>query len=462
MVWQPYHHQPMVSTESGQKANVLIVDDQPDNLRLLSTILQTEGYRVRQAMSGAMALETVSFQVPDLILLDIRMPVMDGFAVCQALRQLPLAREIPILFISASDAIDDKVKAFEIGGSDYITKPFSAREVLARVQYQLTIQQQQQELVTLYRQVQQFNAHLEEQVQARTHELQQALEKIQRLNQLKDDFLSTISHELRTPLANIRMVVQLLVAATQDHDFFQNRPDVEANATTETPIISGHKITQYLTILQQECDRELRLVQDLLDLQQLRADVALLQPIPINLYDWVPHVLEPFETRTQTHQQTLRMHLAPNLPLLETDPHSLTRILTELLDNACKYTPPGEGIWVEAHLTEVKETSNQPAEGAKAPTNQGFPEQPNRSIHPKSEIVICVMNSGVEIPVEELPRVFDKFYRIPSRDPWKHGGTGLGLALVKKLAEHLQGSIEVTSFNQLTRFTLRLPIRIAP
>jgi len=166
------------------KPSILVVDDHPDNLLALSLILQTEGYKVRKATSGAMALETVRAQPPSLILLDIRMPQMNGFEVCDALKRSPQLCEIPILFLSASDEVDDKVKAFEVGGSDYITKPFRAQEVLARVKHQLTIRQQREELNTLYQQVQHLNTHLEQQVQERTQELQRVLEKLQQVNSI--------------------------------------------------------------------------------------------------------------------------------------------------------------------------------------------------------------------------------------------------------------------------------------
>jgi signal transduction histidine kinase len=429
---------------SDTQGTILVVDDHSDNLRTLSLILQAEGYKVRKAGSGAMALETVNSQLPDLILLDIRMPQMSGFEVCEVLKRSPSTCQVPVLFISASDEVDDKVKAFEIGGSDYITKPFRAQEVLARVRHQLIIQRQHQELAAVYQQVRHLNTHLEQQVQERTQALQQALDELQRLNQVKDDFLSTISHELRTPLANIHIVLQLLMAASrQGEDFFQKLSNADV---AKTP---GNKITQYLNILQEECDRELHLVQDLIDLQHLAADAQPLELTPVNLYDWIPYTVKNFETRTQKQQQTLVVKLAPGLPFVETDPTSLSRIMTELLNNACKFTPAGEVITVEVSAATQGRTA----------LDEEI-EQCVQNASPK--IAICVSNTGIAIPLADLPRVFDKFYRIPSNDPWKHSGTGLGLALVKQLAEYLHASIEVASTNHLTCFTVKLPARLQP
>lgn len=432
----------MPHIKTSPKANILVVDDQPSNLLTLSTLLQGENYKVNAVASGATALKTVRSQVSDLILLDIRMPEVNGFEVCAALKRSAQTREIPILFISSSDQVEDKVKAFEVGGSDYITKPFRAEEVLARVKHQLTIQQQRQELTMFYQQVQQLNTQLEQQVQERTQDLHLTLKKLQRLNQLKDDFLSTISHELRTPIANMHVVLQLLMAASCEGEVFvQKLP--KSNATTSP----ASKITQYLNILQEECDRELHLVQDLLDLQYLAAETQPLDLTTIHLDSWIPHVLEALNSSAQKQHQTLTAKLAPNLPLLETDSLSLNRILTELIQNACKYTPPGETITVEVTVDEPEQKARR----------RGDREIGMSIYNPPSKIVISVSNSGITIPAEELPYIFDKFYRIPTSDPYKHSGIGLGLALVKKLLEHLQGDIDVTSANNLTCFTVKIP-----
>lgn len=125
------------------KSDILIVDDTPVNLQLLSKILSDQGYRVRPVPNGSMALSVVQIEPPDLILLDIRMPDMDGYAVCEHLKADEKTRDIPIIFISALDATQDKVRAFHVGGLDYITKPFQVEEVLARVETHLALRKLQ-------------------------------------------------------------------------------------------------------------------------------------------------------------------------------------------------------------------------------------------------------------------------------------------------------------------------------
>jgi signal transduction histidine kinase/DNA-binding response OmpR family regulator len=592
----------------ASQTNILLVDDTPDNLRLLAKILEVQGYIVRKSLNGKMALQAALREPPDLILLDINMPDMNGYEVCQQLKMQEATRNIPIIFISAIDDIKDKIKAFEIGGQDYITKPFQELEVLARIRHQLLIQQQHhqleqeiQERLRAEEQIKQLNLELEQTVQLRTQELQQALNfeatlkrisdkvrdtlnqhqilqsaveelaialqvkccdaalygsdhqssvihyqsinsgenpnqrqllciadvpeiyeqlqqqksylafcqiqplsichhsailvcpifdeqveqtgilgdlwlckatsatftqmevnlvqqvanqcaialrqarfyeaaqaqvtELQRLNQLKDDFLSTISHELRSPIASIKMVIQVITSLSEQGDDL-----IPGNSQL---FLHNSQIAQYLAVLQSECDRELNLIEDILNLQYLQAGTYPQQLTRINLNDWIAHILEPFEIHFQNQQQTFEVNLASNLPTIDIDSFSLNHIITELLNNARKYTPPGENI-----LLAVTVISNETATEDKI--TKYFASKP-------AYLQLIVANTGVTIAPEELTRIFDKFYRIPSQNPWKHSGIGLGLALVQKMVEQMNGTIFVESTNNLTQFIVRLP-----
>ncbi|WP_088894906.1 hybrid sensor histidine kinase/response regulator [Leptolyngbya ohadii] len=594
----------IASFQAMAQFSILVVDDTLDNLRLLGKILESQQYTVLKSLNGRMALQAAQRNPPDLILLDINMPEMSGYEVCQQLKASEVTANIPVIFISALDQVNDKVRAFEMGGQDYITKPFQELEVLARVQNQLLIQQQkrqlQQEIETrrqaesevrqLNISLERLNADLERQVQLRTLELQQALnfevalkhisdqvrdsldqhkilqvvvetlaktlevrccdtalynadhststiryqwvqpgssatqgqmlymqdfpelydqldsrvcfafcqtqpspirnhsatlacpifddqvdqvgilgdlwlfrdtyssfsegeihlvqqvanqcaialrqarlyeaaqaqvKELERLNKLKDDFLSTISHELRTPIASMKMVIKLLTTVTnQGQDFIEE--------ISKSPV-QGNKVVQYFKVLQDECDRELALVEDLLSLQHIEAGTYTAQPIPINLQDLLPHLIEPFESRAQHQQQTLHVEISPNLPTLYLDSRSFNRVVTELLSNACKYTPAGETISISANIAQETAVTS-----------------------PVRCLELAIANTGVEITPDELPRIFDKFYRIPNNDPWKYGGTGLGLALVKKLVEQMNGKITVESKNNRISFIVQL------
>jgi DNA-binding response OmpR family regulator len=140
-----------MSDTAPDPATILIVDDTPANLNVLSTILSREGYKVRPANSGEVALVVAQHASPDLILLDIQMPGLNGFEVCRRLQQQEQTRDIPVIFISALDEVLDKVEAFEVGGADYITKPFQILEVLARIEHQLLLRRQHKQLAAVNR-----------------------------------------------------------------------------------------------------------------------------------------------------------------------------------------------------------------------------------------------------------------------------------------------------------------------
>lgn len=178
-----------MNLQTARPANsctVLIVDDNPNNLRVLSGMLDQEGYRIRPAISGETALRSVAAVMPDIVLLDIRMPEMDGYEVCRRLKADPKTREIPVIFISALHEAEDKVSAFTAGGVDYIVKPFQIEEVLARVRTHL-------ELCHARNSLQQAYAGMEATVQERTRELVQAKEeRFAALEKLKETLVQMI------------------------------------------------------------------------------------------------------------------------------------------------------------------------------------------------------------------------------------------------------------------------------
>jgi PleD family two-component response regulator len=161
-------------------ADILVVDDDTINLRLLSRILAHEGYQVRMASGGTQAFQAIEARIPDLILLDIMMPDISGFKVCQRLKESEKTREIPVIFLSALGSIDDKVKAFGAGGVDYVTKPFQAREVIVRVATHLELRRLQRQLWVVNKDLESRNAELER----RNLELQELLSTLKTLSGL--------------------------------------------------------------------------------------------------------------------------------------------------------------------------------------------------------------------------------------------------------------------------------------
>lgn len=236
---------------------------------------------------------------------------------------------------------------------------------------------------------------------------QAQVQELEKLNRLKDDFLSTVSHELRTPITNMKLAIQMLQLTTNDD-----------------------QRQRYLEILRAECDREALLVTDLLDLQRLNTlGTSIVSDSTIDLTQWLPKLLKPFKERTRLYQQHLSIELIDAPSTLQVDGARLERILTELLNNACKYTPANGQIQFQVSLV-------------------------SDLVPPTVQFRI---RNQADIPATELPHIFEKFYRVPNGDPWKRGGTGLGLALVQGLVEQMHGTISATSNDGWTVFTVDLP-----
>ncbi|NJL20179.1 MAG: GAF domain-containing sensor histidine kinase [Leptolyngbyaceae cyanobacterium SM1_3_5] len=250
-------------------------------------------------------------------------------------------------------------------------------------------------------------ARLDKAAQTRLHDLEQ-------LHQQKDEFLTTVSQALRSPVCNIKMALQMLEANWQREILPQISEGTE------------QRQKRYLQILNRECDREIQLLNDLLDLQRLEADLQTVSRGAIELPLWLMQVSKLFQARAQQRQQTIHLDLQPNLPILITDPTHLGRIISELLTNACKYTAPGGDIILAAQ--------------ADAKT-----------------VRIRAINTGNAIAPEDQVHIFEKFYRAPKSDRWQQGGTGLGLAVVKKLTLLIGGDVQVESANDCTCFTITLP-----
>jgi signal transduction histidine kinase len=273
--------------------------------------------------------------------------------------------------------------------------------------------------------------------QSRLYQAAQAqVEDLARLNQIKDDFINTLSHELRTPMSNIKLATQMLEIMLQRLGILQQ----------------GDSVSRYLEILEQETDREIELINDLLDLSLLgnKSEPQLLTPL--HLQAWIPHIVESFIERLCSEQHAVEVEVPVQLPPLTTDPLYLERILFQLLDNACKFTPDGERIVITASVVESRTGGN--TEGSQQTSVADHP-----SLRPPY-FQIDVTNFGVEIPVRERARIFDRFYRIPTSDPWRHKGLGVGLALVKKLTERLGAIVQVRSGNNQTTFLLQFPMTV--
>lgn len=283
----------MANNTATPKANILVVDDVPANLELLTGMLKKQGYRVRPALSGAAALQSASAAPPDLILLDINMPELDGYQVCTRLKADQGTYEIPVIFLSAFDETPDKVRAFQVGGVDYITKPFQFEEVVARVECHLTLQRQRRE--------------------------------IQELSAFKDEMMRTVSHDLKNPLYLVIGYAQLL------------EEDIEN--------LSSERILTYSKDILRGGRKMLRLITDLLDLSKLEGGAAALKLAPCQLSDFLSDHLHDHEFMAQRKQIQLFLDVDDSITLT-IDKERMGRVIDNLLSNAIKYTREGGQVAV--------------------------------------------------------------------------------------------------------------------
>nr|WP_204151732.1 hybrid sensor histidine kinase/response regulator [Leptolyngbya sp. CCY15150] len=408
-------------------ADILIVDDMPDNLRLLSVMLTDSGYKVRKAINGDRALRAIRAILPDLILLDINMPDMSGYDVCRQLKESDRTRDIPIIFISALDDVLDKVMAFEMGGVDYITKPFQLQEVLARIDTHLNLRRLQHQLEEQNRHLQQevsdrmaaqqaleaLNQKLEQRVDERTAALQDANEQLRtleaQLRQQLNVFLHAVSHDLRNPVLGTSIVLNHLMAETEG--------DVQvARHVMERIAESNH--------------RQLALINSLIDTHAAEVWGIVLHPEAIALPTVIQAAIADVQPLLDKFQTTLKLHIDETLPVLTADPMQLVRVIQNLVANAVKHNPPGLTLTITA----------------------------NRQIERSEQVHITVEDDGIGINPHQQEHLFNLYFRGNQQN--HSAGLGLGLYLCQQIVEAHGGTIGVEStVGQGATFWFTVPIQ---
>ncbi len=381
--------------------NILIIDDTVANLEVLASALKKAEreprYEPRCVKTGKMALRAIAQHLPDLILLDIKMPGMDGYEVCRRLKADERTRDIPIIFLSAMGEIQDKTQAFTAGGVDYITKPFQIEEVLARVETHLTLQHQKRQLQEANAQLARFNEQLELLVAERTEQLKKAYRNLEQLDRAKSEFIQVIAHELRTPLTVVRGYAQLM-----------------GNRTGDDKAIAGGIVSG--------ANRMHAIVNDMLDMA--RIDAGAMQ---ICTDDCVPlssicqKLVQEFTPALQ--ERKLTMTTEPGSVILQADPDLAYKLFYHLVMNAIKYTPDGGAISVRGQVIEDEDMA---------------------------EIVVADTGIGIDPEFHEL--IFEKFYQTgevsvhsSGQTKFKGGGPGLGLAIVRGIVLAHNGRVWVES-----------------
>ncbi len=368
-------------SSSNREPLILIVDDIPRNLQVLGSILGENGYSVNVASNGKGALDSVAAQMPDLILLDVQMPDIDGIEVCKQLQSDPQTAHIPVIFLTARTDTEDIVRGFEAGAVDYITKPFFFAELLARVRTHLKIKQYS-DIIT------EQNQHL------------------QAFDQEREEFLGIIAHDLKNPLSNIHLLAELLERKRAD--------------------ITPAQLKTYADDLNLATDRMVCLIDNLLNLHALDTGNFTFSVEPVDVVPIVVNIVEEYRLHANNKHITLAVN-APATAIAQTDHTAFTQVLDNLVSNAIKYSPDGAEVNV---------------------TVSALP----------SAVSIAVQDKGAGIASEEQSLLFTKFVRLSTKPTGGESSTGLGLSIVKRLTEAMDGTVRCEStVGKGSIFTIEFP-----
>lgn len=362
--------------------NILVVDDTPDNLRLLSNILVEEGFQVHPVSNGEKAISAAQARPPDLILLDIMMPDMDGYTVCKHLKADELTREVPVILMSTQGEVFDKVKGFTLGAVDYITKPFEAEEVLSRVRTHGRLRLMQ-------RQLHDQNLQLQQEITER----KRAEEALQKVNATKNTFFSILAHDLRSPFSS------LLGSAELALEYFDQS--------------SLDEIRQHLVRIKKSADTFYALLENVLAWARLQRGRVEYSPENIPVHELVRHLAELFVELAEQKQIAINNDVPQDLSVYA-DINMLNVILRNLLSNALKFTPPQGTITLTARQCEQK-------------------------------IEISIADTGIGIAEADIPNLLRLDNRTTTLGTAGEQGTGLGLPLCNELIEKNKGTLQITS-----------------
>ena len=417
----------MNNHQSGMPlGNILVVDDTAENLRLLSTMLTQSGYTPRCVINGKMALRACNSNPPDLILLDIMMPEMNGYEVCQHLKLEAKTREIPVIFISAKDEVFDKVNAFAVGGVDYISKPFQFEEVLARIESHLSLR-------NLQKQLKEQNVLLQEEITSRLavektlHEKNQILQQeistrravekalqeqnlvlqqeisnrqraesallksnqeLARSNAELEQFAYVASHDLQAPLATIASYAQLLEKRYKDQ--------------------LDSKASKFIDNIVHGCTRMQTLIDDLLEYSRVGRSRK-----PFQLTDCNHAVEQALANLQGAIRETQAVVTYSELPAVMGDISQLVQLFQNLVGNSIKYRHDAPPV---VHITACKQ---------------------------EKDWLFSVSDNGIGIATQHQARIFQIFQRLHTQK--EYSGTGIGLAICQKIVERHGGYIWVES-----------------
>ena len=394
------------------KVNILLVDDQPARLLTYESILAQLGQNLISVRSGEAALKTLLVEECAVILLDVRMPGMDGFETATLIHEHPRYQRVPIIFVTgAADSELDRIKGYTLGAIDFVGLPVVPEILRSKVSILVELYRHRRELqrsnAAILRDSETQQAESARQLALMNHHLQEANDALQSADRHKDEFLAILAHELRNPLASIRSAVDLL----------HQLPTQDARAIRSAEVIDRQ--TGQLT----------KLVDDLLDVSRIKRGTLNLSLDRHEVSSIVERAVEIVQTIIQDRCQHLSIECPANGVMVVGDLTRLVQVVSNLLNNAAKYTNPDGHIRlriaVDGEMVEIQ-----------------------------------VADTGIGIAAEALPRLFTLFSRVHDNMHSTPSGLGIGLALVRQIVELHGGEVRARSqgLGRGSEFTVRLPL----
>jgi len=379
-----------LNTTAQFPATILIVDDNTLNLQLISTLLSSKGYKPVIANSGANALKYLEQKLPDLILLDIMMPEMDGFEVCQIIKSQDRFSDIPLIFLTAKNEVTDVVKGFSLGAVDFISKPFRSEEVLVRIQNHLALKQAQFKLEEQNRTLQSLNKKIE----SSNQQLAKQASDLKELNAQKNRFFSILAHDLRNPFSGFIGMTNLL--------------------RNSWKTMQEDELEDFIVTLDDTADKVNKLLENLLKWSQVQLDSLVFEKSRFNLKNLVDDVIELKKTNANKKKLNLINNIDPKVQLFA-DEQMTQMVVRNLLSNAIKFTPKEGLIKIEAVKTK------------------------------KDMLQVAGCDNGIGMSTDTQKKLFNISEKVSRPGTEGEESTGLGLILCKALIEKQGGELWVES-----------------
>ncbi|AXJ01036.1 His Kinase A (phospho-acceptor) domain-containing protein [Cyclonatronum proteinivorum] len=393
-----------VDTNAPYPASILVVDDNPRNLQLISTLLSKSGYKVSAVNSGLKAIKFVKEKNPDLILLDVMMPEMNGYETCNVIRQNPEADETPIIFLTAKSEIEDIITGFKQGAVDYITKPFKSEEVLIRLKTHLQLRASRAQLREKNAELEQLNKEL---VETRAT-IKADANRLKDLNAEKDRFFSIIAHDLRGPLSGTMGLAEVLA--------------------NEARNLSIDEIAELSNALYGSTSDMYKLLLNLLDWARLQMGLVNYKPEAVEAKSVINEGLSMYEAKVKEKNLVVELTGDDNIKLF-VDHNMISSVMRNIISNAIKFTPKGGKITIRTYLS-----------GENAAT-------------------IEVKDSGIGIPPEIQKKLFRLDENVSRNGTEGEESTGIGLLLSRDITLKNKGTLTFSSTEgKGSVFNIELPV----